>query len=101
MNPVLKTTLALTLLASDSPGANSVAGEADLLEPVRPYVRQVIREFGQIDAERAATLKQAAGFIRQRLEQGKPAQLTFICTHNSRRSHLAQVWSQTAAVYYG
>jgi protein-tyrosine-phosphatase len=28
-------------------------------------------------------------------------QLVFICTHNSRRSHFGQVWSQIAAHYYG
>ncbi len=27
--------------------------------------------------------------------------MNLICTHNSRRSHLAQVWAQTAAYYYG
>jgi len=25
----------------------------------------------------------------------------FICTHNSRRSHLSQIWASTAAAYYG
>jgi hypothetical protein len=88
-------------MLSGSSGVHAVASEADLLEPVRPYVRQVMSEFGQIAPERAAALKTAAAFIRERLAQGKPAQLTFICTHNSRRSHLAQIWSQTAAVYYG
>ena len=28
-------------------------------------------------------------------------QLNFICTHNSRRSQLAQVWAKTAAALYG
>jgi len=27
--------------------------------------------------------------------------LVFICTHNSRRSHLSQIWAQTAAGRYG
>lgn len=27
-------------------------------------------------------------------------QLVFICTHNSRRSHLAQIWAQTMAAHY-
>jgi arsenate reductase len=27
--------------------------------------------------------------------------LNFICTHNSRRSHIAQLWGQAAASYYG
>ena len=26
--------------------------------------------------------------------------LNFICTHNSRRSHLAQIWAQTMACYF-
>ena len=32
---------------------------------------------------------------------GKKVQLNFICTHNSRRSQLGQVWAQVAAHYYG
>jgi protein-tyrosine-phosphatase len=27
-------------------------------------------------------------------------QLTFVCTHNSRRSHFSQLWAQVAAYYY-
>ena len=27
--------------------------------------------------------------------------MIFICTHNSRRSHIAQIWAQAAAAYYG
>lgn len=29
------------------------------------------------------------------------ARLTFICTHNSRRSHMAQLWAAAAAARYG
>jgi hypothetical protein len=73
----------------------------DLLEPLRPSAKQAIAEFGRIDAERKKGLQQAASFIRQRLNEGKSADVTFICTANSRRSHLAQLWAQTAATYYG
>src|SRR5687768_16267430 len=76
------------------------AVEADLVEPLRPYVRGVVSEFSQIEPQRKAVLENAARFIRERLAAGKPAELTFICTHNSRRSHLAQVWAQAAAFYY-
>ena len=31
----------------------------------------------------------------------KPLNLIFICTHNSRRSHMGQLWAQVAAFYYG
>ena len=27
--------------------------------------------------------------------------IIFICTHNSRRSHLAQLWAQVISIYYG
>lgn len=40
--------------------------------------------------------------IAQRLaEAEKPLALHFICTHNSRRSQLAQVWAKAAAHYAG
>ena len=77
------------------------AGQDDVLETVRPYIVKVIAEFKQIPAERQKELKKAAVFIRSKIQAGEPAQLTFICTHNSRRSHLAQIWTQTAAAYYG
>jgi arsenate reductase len=35
------------------------------------------------------------------LADSQPAKLTFICTHNSRRSHLAQIWAHVAADFYG
>lgn len=89
------------MLATAAASTNDRAGEPDLIEPLRPFVQQTTAEFGQIDANRKKELQQAAAFIRSRIEQAKPADLTFICTHNSRRSHLCQVWAQTAAAYYG
>lgn len=75
--------------------------EDNLIEPLRPSAGQAASEASQIPAERKRILEHAAQFIRERLAAGKPAQLTFVCTHNSRRSHLAQIWAQTAAAYYG
>lgn len=80
---------------------NTFAGEENLIETLRPAARQAIGEASQIDAKRVELLKQGAAFIRKRLSEGKSAELTFICTHNSRRSHLSHIWAQTAAVYYG
>jgi protein-tyrosine-phosphatase len=80
---------------------NVAASESDLIEPLRMCVLRAVREADQIPPDRKRTLEQAAQFIRQHLDAGTPAQLTFVCTHNSRRSHLAQVWAQTAAAYYG
>lgn len=33
--------------------------------------------------------------------QETPTELTFICTHNSRRSHMGQIWAQAAAWHFG
>ena len=75
--------------------------ETTLVEPLRPSAKRAISEFDQIGAERKKELQQAAWFIRGKLDQGKAADVTFICTHNSRRSHFSQIWAQTAAAYYG
>ncbi|MEO6684079.1 MAG: protein-tyrosine-phosphatase, partial [Ginsengibacter sp.] len=39
-------------------------------------------------------------YIQNKMSKKEPVQLNFICTHNSRRSHLAQVWAQTMASWY-
>src|SRR5690606_9602221 len=39
-------------------------------------------------------------FIQQKVNNGQEINLNFICTHNSRRSHLAQVWAQAAAAHF-
>ncbi len=49
---------------------------------------------------RKDTLANIAGYIRGKTEKSEIINLVFICTHNSRRSHLAQIWAQTAAEYY-
>ena len=50
--------------------------------------------------ERKTVLQPLVDFIQQKATAGQPIHLNFICTHNSRRSHLAQVWAQTAADYF-
>lgn len=68
---------------------------------LQQYIEKAIGEFDQIDKDRKAQLQEMADFIQTQLKEGKTAQLTYICTHNSRRSHLSQIWAQTAAAYFG
>ncbi len=77
------------------------ASPDDVLPKIHPYISKITHEFGQIPPERQQQLKKAALFIRSKIQAGEAAQLTFICTHNSRRSHLGQIWAQTAAAFYG
>ncbi len=58
-------------------------------------------EFAQIPAERQAALREIAVHVRNTRASGKPVRLTFICTHNSRRSHMSQIWARVAAEAYG
>lgn len=39
-------------------------------------------------------------YIQEKVNRKEAINLNFICTHNSRRSHLAQIWAQFAAAYY-
>jgi arsenate reductase len=54
-----------------------------------------------ITSERKDLLEEMAQYLREKLSTGQEIRLNFICTHNSRRSQLAQIWAQTAAAYYG
>ena len=54
----------------------------------------------EISEDRKVILEPFVGFIRKRLEENKEVAINFICTHNSRRSHLSQVWAQVASAYY-
>lgn len=65
------------------------------------YMDNLIKQFSEIPDERKAKLKEIAAYVRQQKADGESAQLTFICTHNSRRSHMSQVWAMTAAHHYG
>ncbi|MCV6628868.1 MAG: protein-tyrosine-phosphatase [Flavobacteriaceae bacterium] len=54
-----------------------------------------------IPEERKETLLPLVDYMQKRRVAEKPIRLNFICTHNSRRSHLGQVWAQTMAYYFG
>ncbi|MCA9243339.1 MAG: hypothetical protein KDA32_05245 [Phycisphaerales bacterium] len=60
-----------------------------------------IAEFDRIPADRRRELDAFADMIRQARHGDQPARLVFICTHNSRRSHMSQIWAAVAAHHYG
>ena len=53
-----------------------------------------------VNSERQSSLKPLTNYIEGKLINKRKVSLNFICTHNSRRSHLAQVWAQTIANYF-
>ncbi len=64
------------------------------------YISGLITEFDSIPEERKEQLGTLADYIRGNTADGRDSHLTYICTHNSRRSHMGQLWSQAASVYY-
>lgn len=58
-------------------------------------------DFGSLTPERLSLLEPLIAFGSEELIAGRSLVLNCICTHNSRRSHLTQVWAQAAADYYG
>lgn len=71
--------------------------------PVYPEIQVTIEKAREqsISDERLAVLKPLIEYIQTKIDQGKEANLNFICTHNSRRSQFSQIWAQTAANYFG
>ncbi len=99
MKPAISSIFIPALAMITANGA--ISAPLDILETLHPTVMQVTSEFDQIPAERQGELKKIALAVRSKIEAGEEPQLTFICTHNSRRSHMSQIWAQTAAAYYG
>ena len=68
-----------------------------------PQIENVIKtlNFESISEERKIIVQPLVDFIQGKASNNQEIRLNLICTHNSRRSHLAQVWAQTAANYYG
>lgn len=54
----------------------------------------------EISKERLDILEPIINHISEEIKVNKRINLNFICTHNSRRSHLSQVWAQTIAKFY-
>jgi arsenate reductase len=70
--------------------------------PLFSEIENVIKNLKpeSITAERKETLQPLIDFIQSKTTNHQEIRLNLICTHNSRRSHLAQVWAQTASAYF-
>ena len=66
---------------------------------LKTTISEIENQF-QISEERKSVLQPLIDFIQGKKDQNLAINLNFICTHNSRRSHLSQVWAQVAADFY-
>lgn len=70
-------------------------------EKILSFIESNTLDFNGISTERKEDLEKIADYISAKVEAKETAELIYICTHNSRRSHFGQIWAATAAVYYG
>jgi arsenate reductase (thioredoxin) len=68
-------------------------------------LKQIDKEIASLDIAsiskaRQQILQPLIEYIQSKIDNKQDINLNFICTHNSRRSHLAQVWAQTMAYYF-
>ncbi len=66
-----------------------------LLEHIQTTIKAL--PINSIAEDRKRTLLPLIQYIQHKVHNNEAVLLHFICTHNSRRSHLAQVWAQTMA----
>ena len=68
---------------------------------IKRYCDNLAKEFNSIPDNRKVILERISKYISQKSILGKPINLVYICTHNSRRSHFGQVWAHVASYYFG
>ncbi|MBK8566820.1 MAG: protein-tyrosine-phosphatase [Saprospiraceae bacterium] len=70
-------------------------------EKLQAYCTVLESEFSVIPETRKQELAELGDYISKKRKAGEETKLTVICTHNSRRSHIGQLWLAAAAIYYG
>jgi arsenate reductase (thioredoxin) len=70
---------------------------------MNPKLIETISTFSEdnISIERKEVLQSLSQYLKHKIFNKKTIRLNFICTHNSRRSHLSQIWAQTIAYHFG
>jgi len=66
---------------------------------IKRYLEEL--PYHKTSRENKKRLQPLIDYMYDCLHTEQTIKLHFICTHNSRRSHLSQVWAQIAAAYHG
>lgn len=70
-----------------------------MYEKLETTIRSIIANQA-ISRQRQKILQPLIEFVQTRLDNKQVIAIQFICTHNSRRSHFAQIWAQVASAYF-
>ena len=69
----------------------------EMSKEIDAFLKARAGEFDDIPDDRKEELSELGTYISNSLNASGSAKVTFICTHNSRRSHLSQIWAKVAA----
>ncbi|MEC7620034.1 MAG: protein-tyrosine-phosphatase, partial [Bacteroidota bacterium] len=70
-----------------------------MFSPIIDLINQIDNSY--ISDHRKDLLKPLHDYLALKIKQKKAINLNFICTHNTRRSQLSQVWAKVIADFYG
>ncbi|EMF81873.1 low molecular weight phosphotyrosine protein phosphatase domain protein [Leptospira weilii serovar Topaz str. LT2116] len=73
----------------------------DLFEPLKLFLKNRETEYSLISEFRRETLLKFSKNIKQGIYNNNFVKLLFVCTHNSRRSQIAQMLAYASAEYLG
>lgn len=73
----------------------------DMNPKLHKHIQTLESEFSMIEPQRKKELSELSTIIQSSLENRQEAKLVFVCTHNSRRSQLSEIWFRTAVAFYG
>lgn len=71
--------------------------QAQNFEVLQKYWTKIENSPNNISADRKSELQSLANYVANSLKKDSVADVMFICTHNSRRSHFGQIWMAAAA----
>jgi arsenate reductase len=68
-----------------------------------PKIEEILKSLktANISDKRKEILQPLINYVQDKVSANQQIRLNFICTHNSRRSHLSQIWAQASASYFG
>jgi arsenate reductase len=69
-----------------------------MFQKLTEYIKTL--DVKSISNERQQVLAPFIDYLQEKLHSGGNISLNFMCTHNSRRSHLSQIWAQAMAEYF-
>lgn len=69
-------------------------------DKLKKFKEECIASFDQIEDDRTPVLDKIVKYLAEKVKSRGSASIQFICTHNSRRSQLSQVWMEAAMTHY-